>query len=52
VFYFKAAQTCELMDDWGKALENYQIIHDKYPKSKQALEIDRYIGRAEAKLDK
>ena len=52
MFYFKAAQTCELMDDWGKALENYQIIHDKYPKSKQALEIDRYIGRAEAKLDK
>ena len=52
LFYFKAGQTYELMDNYGKALENYQIIRDKYPKSKQALEIDRYIARAETKLGK
>jgi tetratricopeptide (TPR) repeat protein len=52
LFYFKAAKTYELMDNYGKALENYEIIRQKYPRSKQALEIDRYIARAETKLGK
>ncbi len=52
LFYFKAAQTYELMDNYEKALKYYEVIRQQYPKSKQALEIERYIGRAEAKLGK
>ena len=52
LFYFKAAETYELMDNYKKALETYEIIRQQYPKSKQALEIERYIARAEAKLGK
>ncbi len=52
LFYFKAAETLELMGDYNKALDNYTIIKEKYPKSREARDIDRYIARAQTKLDK
>ncbi len=52
LFYFKAAQTYELMGNYADALANYQIIHDKYPNSKYGNTIDKYIARAETKLGK
>ncbi len=52
LFYFKAAETFELMGKYDEALKNYQIIHDKYPNSKYGGNIDRYIARTEAKLGK
>jgi len=52
LFYFKAAQTYELMGNYENALANYQIIHDKYPNSKYGNTIDKYIARAKTKLGK
>ena len=52
LFYYKAAQTCEINNNYQKALEYYQIIKKKYPTSKQGGDIDRYIARAQAKLGK
>ena len=52
LFYFKAAQTYELMGNYENALANYQKIHDKYPNSKYGNTIDKYIARAKTKLGK
>jgi tetratricopeptide (TPR) repeat protein len=52
LFYFKAAETYELQGNYAKALENYQIIKERYPRSNQAAEIDKYIARAETKMNK
>jgi TolA-binding protein len=52
LFYFKAAQTLELMGKNEDALVNYTIIRDKFPTTKYGSNIDRYIARVEAKLGK
>ncbi len=52
MFYFKAAETLELMGKNSEALANYKDIRDKYPKTKYGNNIERYIARVEAKLDK
>ncbi len=52
LFYFKAAQTLELMGNNEDALVNYTIIRDKFPTTKYGSKIDRYIARVEAKLGK
>ncbi len=52
LFYFKTAQTYELMGNYENALANYQKIHDKYPNSKYGNTIDKYIARAKTKLGK
>jgi tetratricopeptide (TPR) repeat protein len=51
LFYFKAAQTAELLNNYNKALDYYKNIKTNYPSSKQAVEIDRYIARTETKLN-
>jgi len=52
LFYFKAAQTLELMGNNEDALVNYTIIRDKFPTTKYGSNINRYIARVEAKLGK
>ena len=52
LFYFKAAETLELMGKYEDALANYQIIHDKYPTTNYGINIDRYIAKMETKLGK
>ena len=52
LFYFKAAETLELMGKNEEALANYTIIRDKYPTTKYGSTIDRYIARVEGKLGK
>jgi len=52
LFYFKAAQTYELMGNDEEALKNYKIVHDKYPNSKYGGTVDRYIARVETRLGK
>lgn len=46
----KAGLAAEILEDYEAALEQYQRIKTEYPDSRQALDIDRYIGRMEAKL--
>lgn len=52
LFYFKAAETFELMNKNEEALTNYSIIRDKYPTTKYGNNIDRYIARVKTKLGK
>jgi len=52
LFYYKAAETFELMGKYKDALANYQIIHDNYPTTKYGSKIDRYIAKMQAKLGK
>ncbi len=40
---------CELNNETDKALAIYKEIKAKYPNSNEALSIDKYIARAEAK---
>ena len=47
-FYMKAAQTYEFIKEYEKALKLYQKIKKDYPKSQQAGNIDKYIGRIDA----
>lgn len=46
----KAGLAAELSQDYEAALKFYQRIKKDFPESRQALDIDRYIGRMEAKL--
>lgn len=45
----KLALLHELQNETDKALEIYRSIKSKYPNSNEALSIDKYIARAEAK---
>ena len=44
-----AAQNYEAAGDAGKALELYREIKQSYPLTTEGLNVDKYIGRAEAK---
>lgn len=45
VYLKKAGLVLEDMEEYDKALENYQRIKDDYPKSNQAQDIESYIAR-------
>ncbi|HZV71506.1 MAG TPA: tetratricopeptide repeat protein [Saprospiraceae bacterium] len=45
----KLAMLYETQNDYAKALEIYKRIKSKYPNSNEALSIDKYIARAEAR---
>ncbi len=45
----KLAQLHEINDDWKKALEVYNALKEKYSDNQKLQDIDKYIGRAEAK---
>ncbi len=48
-YLLKAGQVAEKLGDNAKALGFYELIKDQYPQSMEAYEIDKYIGRIEAK---
>jgi len=49
LYLMKAGLASEIKGDFKGALEYYTTIKDKYKKSQQATEIDKYIARAELK---
>lgn len=52
LFLYKAGETYEIMGDYDKAIDSYQTIKDKFPKSYEARSIEKNIGRATALKDK
>tara|TARA_R110002096_G_scaffold432364_1_gene649169 strand:- start:2104 stop:2790 length:687 start_codon:yes stop_codon:yes gene_type:complete len=48
IYLKKAAQTFEILGDYDKAVELYKRIKVDYTTSTEALDIDKYIARAEA----
>src|SRR5690606_1746625 len=46
----KAARIYEKKEDWEKALKIYEYIKKEFKDDNEAAEIDKYIGRAKAKL--
>ena len=52
LFLYKAGETYELMGEYGKAVDTYQTIKDKYSKSNEARTIEKNIGRATALKNK
>jgi len=50
VYMMKAANLLESMDELEDALSLYKNIKEKYPKSNEGTEVDRYIARIEIKL--
>jgi tetratricopeptide (TPR) repeat protein len=50
VYMMKAANLLESMDELEDALTIYKNIKEKYPKSTEGTQADRYIARVEIKL--
>ena len=48
-YLLKAGLTAEKLGENAKALGFYETIKDKYPQSMEGYDIDKYIGRVEAK---
>ncbi len=48
-YLLKAGEVAEKLGENAKALGFYELIKDQYPQSMEAYEIDKYIGRVEAK---
>lgn len=51
IYLMKAAHALEQNNDFEKSLELYQQIKTKYPDSKEGIQIDKYISRAEGLLE-
>ncbi len=51
LFLFKAGNVYELDMNYSKAVDTYKEIKEDYPKSNEALEIDKYIARAEGLMN-
>jgi tetratricopeptide (TPR) repeat protein len=52
LFLMKAAASCELQGDYRKALKLYRQVKEKYSRSYDAREIDKYISYAEGMAEK
>ena len=50
IYMMKAAKLMESMDELQKAIDLYEEIKTKYPKSTEATNADRYIARVKVKL--
>ena len=48
-YLLKAGAVAEQLGDNAKALSYYQMIKEQYPQSMEAYDVDKYIGRIEAK---
>ncbi len=48
----RAGRTCELLNDYQQALEIYKKIEKDYYNTPQQREIEKFITRAELKLEK
>ncbi len=46
-YLLKAGVTYEALGDYAKALDAYRTIREHYPMSMEAMDIDKYISRAE-----
>ena len=51
LFLLKAGETCELMEDFTRALSIYERIDKEYFGSEQQRNIERYIERVKAKMN-
>jgi len=51
IYMMKAANLLESMDELQQAVDLYQDIKTKYPKSAEATNADRYIARAKVKMN-
>lgn len=51
-YLLKAGITYEALGDYGKALDAYNTIKESYPMSVEAMDIDKYISRAETISEK
>lgn len=49
--YKKAALVYEKLENWEKALKAYTILKNDYPESEWSKDIQKYIARAEAKIN-
>jgi tetratricopeptide (TPR) repeat protein len=49
-FYMKAGLVYEKLEDLEKAKEVYQTVKDEFPKTQEAGNADKYLGRVEARL--
>jgi tetratricopeptide (TPR) repeat protein len=49
-FYMKAGLIYEKLEDNKKAKEIYQTVKDQFPKSQEAMNADKFMGRVEARL--
>lgn len=52
MFLMRAGLVYELQNKWEDALKNYELIKNEYSRSGEGQEIDKYISRANAKLNK
>ena len=48
-YLLKAGVTAEKLGDNAKAVSFYKTIKEEYPQSMEGYDIDKYIGRIEAK---
>ena len=48
-YLLKAGAVAEELGDNAKALSFYKKIKDQYPQSVEAYDVDKYIGRIEAR---
>jgi tetratricopeptide (TPR) repeat protein len=49
-FYLKAGLVYEKLEDYKKAKEIYQTVKDKYPKTQEAINADKFLGRVDARI--
>lgn len=52
MYLMRAGLTYELLNKWEDALKQYETIKKEYNRSTEGQEIDKYISRANAKLNK
>lgn len=50
MYIHRSAMTYEMMDNYKEAIRLYKEIQEKYPRSIEARDIDKYIARAETAL--
>jgi len=49
-YYLKAGLVYEKLEDYKKAKEIYQKVKDQFPKTQEATNADKYLGRVEARI--
>ncbi len=52
IYLMRIGMVYELQNKYDEALKQYQVIKNEYSRSGEGQEIDKYIGRANAKLNK
>lgn len=52
MYLLRAGMVYEIQNKWEDALKQYEVIKKEYSKSAEGQEIDKYISRANAKLNK